>query len=258
MYFSPPQEVATSSMLAGRPKLATDTWETTSTEDDAELLRAWPDELLRKTMSNRDPERTGYPTQKPLALATRMVSASCPPGGLVVDPMSGSATLAVAAVLLGRNAIAGDRGAIARDVARARLLHAGATVRLDSLDNHVEILSWTGSAPFTRAGATVALHTPAFPQAVADQVAAAVVGAPSQRRILEVAATDGESLWSGWGVALASAPSELLAWIDGGPGRTRGPVSMTLELPDTVASDAPIAWWGCDVLGRLWRWLEAA
>ena len=58
-YFCPPQEEATSAQLKGQPKLATDTWETTGREADSALLRDWPDELVRKTLSNRDPERTG-------------------------------------------------------------------------------------------------------------------------------------------------------------------------------------------------------
>jgi site-specific DNA-methyltransferase (adenine-specific) len=43
-------------------------------------------------------ERVDHPTQKPLALVERMVLASCPPGGLVLDPFMGSGTTAVAAV----------------------------------------------------------------------------------------------------------------------------------------------------------------
>mgnify|MGYP002629325107 CR=1 FL=1 len=251
MYFAPPQEAATSSMLAGQGKLATDTWETSGREDDAELLRAWPDELVRKTLSNRDPERTGYPTQKPLALATRMVSASCPLGGLVVDPMSGSATLAVAAVLLGRNAIAGDRGAIARDVARARLLSAGATVQIDTLDDHLEVMPWRGPAPIRVAAGEVALTTPQFPAEVAKAVAAAVVGAASQRALLALAARDGAALWSGWGLADANDPTQLVVWADAGPGRDRATVRRHVPWPTRAA--APV-WWGIDVLGRLWRW----
>lgn len=45
----------------------------------------------------QDPERADHPTQKPLELVERIVLASCPPGGLVVDPFLGSGTTAVAA-----------------------------------------------------------------------------------------------------------------------------------------------------------------
>jgi site-specific DNA-methyltransferase (adenine-specific) len=43
-----------------------------------------------------------HPTQKPLALLERIVRATCPPGGLVVDPFSGSGTTGIAAARLGR------------------------------------------------------------------------------------------------------------------------------------------------------------
>lgn len=49
------------------------------------------------------PERTDHPTQKPLEIVERMVKASCPPGGTVLDPFMGSGTSAVAAKRLGRN-----------------------------------------------------------------------------------------------------------------------------------------------------------
>lgn len=47
-------------------------------------------------------EATGYPTQKPLALLTRIIEASSNPGDLVLDPFCGCATALVAADRLGR------------------------------------------------------------------------------------------------------------------------------------------------------------
>ncbi|MGI4814561.1 MAG: DNA-methyltransferase [Janthinobacterium lividum] len=41
-------------------------------------------------------ERVDHPTQKPLAIIERMVLASCPPDGLVLDPFMGSGTTALA------------------------------------------------------------------------------------------------------------------------------------------------------------------
>ena len=43
-----------------------------------------------------------FPTQKPLEIIERMVKASCPPGGVVLDPFMGSGTTAVAARRCGR------------------------------------------------------------------------------------------------------------------------------------------------------------
>lgn len=53
-------------------------------------------------------ERVGYPTQKPLALLERVLLASCPPGGVVLDPFCGCATACVAAEMHGRDWIGID------------------------------------------------------------------------------------------------------------------------------------------------------
>ena len=47
-------------------------------------------------------ERTGYPTQKPLARSERAIKASSNEGDVVLDPFAGYATTCVAAELLGR------------------------------------------------------------------------------------------------------------------------------------------------------------
>ena len=66
-------------------------------------------------------ERTGYPTQKPLALLERIVAASSDPGDLVLDPMCGSGTALVAAKRLGRRYLGIDINADAAETARVRL-----------------------------------------------------------------------------------------------------------------------------------------
>jgi adenine-specific DNA-methyltransferase len=67
-------------------------------------------------------ERLGYPTQKPVALLERIVSATCPPDGLVLDPFHGSGTTAEAAERLGRRWIGVDSNPDAVRMARDRLL----------------------------------------------------------------------------------------------------------------------------------------
>ncbi len=67
-------------------------------------------------------ERNGYPTQKPVALLHRVIEASCPPGGLVLDCFSGSGTTAEAAERLGRRWIGIDNGKYAVHLARKRLI----------------------------------------------------------------------------------------------------------------------------------------
>jgi site-specific DNA-methyltransferase (adenine-specific) len=49
-----------------------------------------------------------HPTQKPLALLERVITASSDPGDLVLDPFAGSGTTGVAAARLGRRFIGID------------------------------------------------------------------------------------------------------------------------------------------------------
>lgn len=61
-----------------------------------------------KGLSSNSKERTGYPTQKPLALMHRIINASCPVNGIVLDPFCGCATTCIAAQQLGRSWIGID------------------------------------------------------------------------------------------------------------------------------------------------------
>lgn len=54
-------------------------------------------------LHKEDPERVEHPTQKPLEIIERMVMASCPADGVVLDPFMGSGTTAVAARRCGRH-----------------------------------------------------------------------------------------------------------------------------------------------------------
>ena len=74
------------------------------------------------TMHNLSQERMGYPTQKPLALLERIISASSNPGDLVLDPFCGCGTAVVAAEKLGRQWIGIDVTYIALDLMISRLL----------------------------------------------------------------------------------------------------------------------------------------
>ena len=61
-----------------------------------------------KPIGARAKERTGYPTQKPVALAERMIKASSNPGDVVLDCFAGCAYVPVAAERNGRQWIACD------------------------------------------------------------------------------------------------------------------------------------------------------
>lgn len=103
-WFDPPMIPATSARMRGRLKKATDVLDIPS-------------------INNMAAERTGYPTQKPLALMELLVRACCPPGGTVLDPCCGSGTTLVAAAAAGdgRRAIGCDLNPDALVITRERL-----------------------------------------------------------------------------------------------------------------------------------------
>ena len=77
-------------------------------------------------------ERLGYPTQKPLALMERIIQASCPPVGIVLDPFCGCGTTLHAAETLGRKWIGIDISSFATGLVRDRIVKAFA--QLDKAD----------------------------------------------------------------------------------------------------------------------------
>jgi site-specific DNA-methyltransferase (adenine-specific) len=86
---------------AARGKLPTDTW--------------W-----HTIVSPTGKEKLGYPTQKPLGILRRIVRASCPPGGVVLDYFAGSGTAGEAARESGRRFVLVDSSAEAFAVMRRR------------------------------------------------------------------------------------------------------------------------------------------
>jgi DNA modification methylase len=76
------------------------------------------------SLSGAHSERLGYPTQKPLALLERVISASSNPGDVVLDPFCGCGTAVHAAHKLGRQWIGIDITPLATDLIRRRLEEA--------------------------------------------------------------------------------------------------------------------------------------
>ena len=72
-------------------------------------------------VGSTSPERLGYPTQKPLDLYSRMITASSNPGNLVLDPFCGCGTTIDAAHTLKRLWMGIDLTIIALDPMRERL-----------------------------------------------------------------------------------------------------------------------------------------
>jgi DNA modification methylase len=101
-FFEPPLVPATSNRMKGQLKKASD------------VIRI-------PAINNMALERTGYPTQKPLALLSLLVNACCPPGGTVLDPFCGSGTTLLAATESGRRFLGIDINPDAVRIARDRL-----------------------------------------------------------------------------------------------------------------------------------------
>ncbi len=70
-----------------------------------------------------------HPTQKPVSLLARLLTASCPPGAVVLDPFNGSGTTGVAAVQLGHHYIGIDLETEYLDLTTARLLEIAPDLR---------------------------------------------------------------------------------------------------------------------------------
>ena len=66
-------------------------------------------------------ERTGYPTQKPLALLDRIIRATSNEGDVVLDPFAGCATACVSAESLNRQWIGIDLSPLAATLVKSRL-----------------------------------------------------------------------------------------------------------------------------------------
>ena len=77
-------------------------------------------------------ERTGYPTQKPLALLNRIIQASSNESDVVLDPFCGCATACVAAEKLRRQWIGIDISPSAEDITKLRLDEANAQGQLET------------------------------------------------------------------------------------------------------------------------------
>jgi site-specific DNA-methyltransferase (adenine-specific) len=87
---------------AARGKTPTDTW--------------W-----HTIVSPTGKEKTGYPTQKPLGVLTRIVRVHSRPGDRLLDFFAGSGTLGEAAAMWGRDAVLVDENPKAISVMRRRL-----------------------------------------------------------------------------------------------------------------------------------------
>ena len=79
------------------------------------------DVIYASIIKGNSNERTGYPTQKPLALLEKLIKASSNEGDIVFDPFCGCATACVAAEYLMRNWVGCDISSTAGDLVKLRM-----------------------------------------------------------------------------------------------------------------------------------------
>ena len=108
-------------------------WETRGQSKGQKPYKRFIDDILAKGRPLNDvwgdiqflrgnhPERTGYPTQKPLPLLARIIRASSKEGDMVLDPFCGCATTCVAAEKLGRKWTGIDISPKAAELVKVRM-----------------------------------------------------------------------------------------------------------------------------------------
>jgi len=88
--------------------------------EKAALGKTPTDTWWHTIVSPNGKEKTGYPTQKPLGIIRRIVTASSRPGDTILDFFAGSGTFGEAALELGREFILVDSNSEAVEVMRRR------------------------------------------------------------------------------------------------------------------------------------------
>lgn len=98
---------------------------------DAKILRGrYPDTVLRiHALGSNDPERTGHPTQKPLALLEYLVKTYTNAGDTVLDFCYGSGTTGAACGNLGRRFVGIEKDRAYFDQGAARIADSYAPLR---------------------------------------------------------------------------------------------------------------------------------
>jgi site-specific DNA-methyltransferase (adenine-specific) len=98
------------------------------TAEKAERGKLPTDVWWHTIVSPTGKEKTGYPTQKPVGILRRIISASSKQGDLVLDFFGGSGTTGAVAAQLGRRFVLVDQNPEAIEVMRKRFVDAGVEV----------------------------------------------------------------------------------------------------------------------------------
>ena len=99
---------------------------------DVYIRDVWDGADVRPVI-NVSRERIGYPTQKPVALLKRIISASSNEGDLVLDPFCGGGTAIAAAAALNRQWVGIDISPHAVDITQNRLARLGIPASVEGI-----------------------------------------------------------------------------------------------------------------------------
>ena len=146
------------------------------------------------TGPSNDSEKTGYPTQKPQALARRIIESSSNPGDLILDCFAGCAYVPVAAELTGRRWIACDMSTRAWTVVR-RQFHKQADLRIETDGGYTE--SYTGVQPDLRPEVIIRVRGPnELPtRTTADAPLRMIFGTLPEPTYRQRPVEDGQTIW---------------------------------------------------------------
>lgn len=180
-------------------------------------------------LQQRDPERTGYDVQKPLALLERIVRCAARPGEWVLDPFAGSGTTLEAAKRNGSSFIGIDNSRLTVNIIRRRL--AGADYRIELGETE------TGDAPACAASARAGVG---FYHVQLDAFDADIPGIPEGAKPLDAV--------DNWSVGYLR-PEGYRVMASFARGHHRRALERELLVP---AYDGDLALCVGDVLGRSW------
>ena len=112
--------------------------------DKAEIGKLPTDCWWMTIVPTNGKEKTGYPTQKPIKLLERIINASCPEKGLILDFFAGSGTTGDAAAKLDRSFILVDNNPEAIEVIKKRMISNYPNIGINyfyNTENNVDIIT---------------------------------------------------------------------------------------------------------------------
>lgn len=187
-------------------------------------------------LQQKDPQRTGYDTQKPQALLDRIIRCCTKPGDLVADLCCGSGTTLVSAAEGNRRYLGLDCGLPAVSASRKRLLGTAMTLRAPTCDARAML-----EASITQTIGFQVIHLTSFMREGTDS-------ARITPKTVRLSALDAVDQWS---VGYLRGDT-FHAFASGARSKKTPAPDFTLELPQYQGATAILV---CDIFGQRSLWL---